>query len=220
MVFETPEKIEDKEAELHSEKLKFMYEFQCEQYDIAKSQTARLDDKATKYLTFVAVVMATLGIISRYYFFEIYKYNIFSIASVAFLGLAFLLILNISRLLFSSLKVMEVFKLPTGVNINEYIMTNKLDKVYEGLSSDLSEINKSYEISLKNKKEILEKAYQSTAILGFILVLLLISMLFDLFNRDVKPSKSTTTTCIVDLSKYYDGHNTKATTTTCSTTSR
>ncbi|ENU18657.1 hypothetical protein F994_02784 [Acinetobacter bohemicus ANC 3994] len=218
MVKKTSEEIEEKEAELHTEKLKFLYEFQCEQYDIVKAQTVRLDDKAAKYLTFVAIVMATLGIISRYYFFEISKYNFFSIASVVFLALAFAVILNISRLLFSSLKVTEVFKLATGQEMNNYISKSKLDEVYEGLSNDLSEINNSYTSSLANKKEILENAYKETAFLGIVLVLLLVSIMIDLYTRDVKPIKSTTTTCIVDLSNHNDEHNTKTTTTTCSTT--
>ena len=221
MASEKSEELKDKEAEIHTEKLKFMYEFQCEQYDIAKGQTARLDDKATKYLTFVTIVMATLGIISKYYFFEISQYNFYSKASVFFLCVAFVLILNISRSLFLSLKVKELYKLSTGADMNNYIITNKLDDVYEGLSNDLSKINDSYASSAQSKKKFLEYAYKETSFLGIVLVLLLVSIMVDLYNRDVKPSKSTTTTttCIIDLSKV-NGQYTKTTTTTCSTTTR
>lgn len=221
MTSEKSEEIEDKEAELHTEKLKFMYEFQCEQYDIARAQTSKLDDKAAKYLTFVTIVMATLGIISRYYFFEISKYNFYSVVSAVLLCFAFALILNTSRLLFSSLQLKEVYKLPTGADMNQYIIASKLDDVYRGISDDLSKINESYRSSAESKKDFLKEAYKEISFLGIILVLLLVSIIIDLYNRDEKPSKTTTTTCIVDLSKVNDKH-TKTTTsaTTCSTSTR
>ncbi|WP_336931454.1 hypothetical protein [Acinetobacter bereziniae] len=213
MTSEKSKEIEDKEAELHTEKLKFMYEFQCEQYDIARAQTSKLDDKAAKYLTFVTIVMATLGIISRYYFFEISKYNFYSVVSAVLLCFAFALILNTSRLLFSSLQLKEVYKLSTGADMNQYIIASNLDDVYKDISDDLSQINESYRTSAESKKDFLTEAYKEISFLGIVLVLLLLSIIVDLCNRDVKPSKSTITTCIVDLSKLYDKH-----TKTCSTT--
>lgn len=214
------EKSENEDFSLRIENLKFLYEFQNKQYEHVKAQTVRLDDKAAKYLTFITIVMATIGIISRYYFFEISQYNLFSKLSVFFLCIAFAVILNISRLLFSSIKVTEVFKLQTDPEMNEYISKNNLDEVYLGLSNDLSQINKSYASSLVNKKKILDNAYKEITFLGIVLVLLLTSIIIELWNRDIKPSKSTTTTCIIDLSKLDDKHNTKTSTTTCSTTTR
>ncbi|MGR2826335.1 hypothetical protein FY048_12545 [Acinetobacter sp. 1124_18A] len=210
-----------KEAELNSENLKFLYEYLSKQYEHVKTQTVRLDDKATKYLTFVTIVMATIGIISRYYFFEISSYSFISTLPIIFLCISFFLILHISRYLLLVLKVTDVNKFSATSQMNSYIKTNNIDVIYEGLSDDLSTIIESYERSLANKKKKLEKSYRATSILGVILILLLFSIIIDLSTRGVKPSKSITTTCIIDLSKKNVEHNTtKAATTTCSTTTR
>lgn len=211
----------EKEAELNSEKLKFLYEYLSKQYEHVKAQTVRLDDKATKYLTFITIVMATIGIISRYYFFEISSYSFISTMPIIFLCISFALILHISRYLLLVLKVAGVNKFSGQTEMNNYIKTNSIDDVYEGLSDDLSTIIQSYDRSLVNKKKFLEKSYGATTILGIILILLLLSIIIDLCTREVKPSKSITTTCIIDLSKKNVEHNTtKAATTTCSTTTR
>ncbi|MGB8808564.1 MAG: hypothetical protein WCD17_04260 [Acinetobacter calcoaceticus] len=211
----------EKEAELNSEKLKFLYEYLSKQYEHTKTQTVRLDDKATKYLTFVTIVMATIGIISRYYFFEISSYTFISTLPIIFLFISFALILHISRYLLLVLKVVDVNKFSTKPEMSDYIKTNNIDDVYDGLSTDLSKIIQSYDKSLGNKKKFLEKSYGATSILGVILILLLLSIIIDLCTREVKPSKSITTTCIIDLSKKNVEHNTtKAATTTSSSTAR
>ncbi|MFW1850100.1 hypothetical protein ACG9XR_05945 [Acinetobacter guillouiae] len=153
----------EKEAKLKSERLKFLYEYQTKQNDHARAQTVRLDDKAAKYLTFVTIVMATIGIISRYYLFEISVYSFTTYLPVVCLCLAFALILNISRLLFSSLKIAEVTKFSTDIKMNQYIIGTDMDVVYEELSEDLSTINQTYLNSLENKKIFLEKAFKETS---------------------------------------------------------
>lgn len=211
----------EKEVELNSENLKFLYEYLSKQYEHVKAQTARLDDKATKYLTFVTIVMATIGIISRYYFYEISSYSFMSTIPVIFLCVSFALILHISRYLLLVLKVADVNKFSGQKEMNDYIKTNSIDNVYQGLSEDLSTIIQSYDRSLVNKKKFLEKSYGATTILGIILILLLLSIIIDLCTREVKPSKSIATTCIIDLSKKnVELSTTKAATTTCSTTTR
>ncbi|NWK52175.1 hypothetical protein HYG89_06320 [Acinetobacter sp. SwsAc5] len=169
------------EIKYDKENLNFLYEYQIKQYEYVKAQTIRLDDKAIKYLTFITLVMAIVSILFKYYFFDMENYDLFSFSTVPIfiLVLLFISIFCIIRWLLLSLKVTDVLKLSAGMGMQEYITTNSMEKVYEGLSDDLSKIIASYEASIKNKKKLLEKAFNETSTLGILLLVLGFSILLD-----------------------------------------
>lgn len=175
------------------DKSKFLYEYQLKQYDYVKAQTIRLDDKSAKYLTFISLIMATTGIISKYYFFDIkdLKFLSFEVLPIIFIVLSFLAMGQILTSLFRSIKVTDVGKLSAGTEMISFIKTNSQCDIYEGLADDLATIVKSYEVSIKNKTTFLDKAFKETATLGILLILLLFSIIIDMSTRNVEQTKPT-----------------------------
>ena len=181
---------------LELEKSKFLYEYQLKQYDYVKAQTVRLDDKSAKYLTFITLIMAMIGIMAKYYFFDIDNLKLISFTTlpIILIVLSFISISCILRWLFISIQITDVGKLSANTEMINFIKTNSQIHIYEGLSEDLSTIVHTYEKSISNKRVMLEKAFRETKTLGVILIILLFSIVIDMSNRDVKPTTTTTST--------------------------
>lgn len=181
---------------LELEKSKFLYEYQLKQYDYVKAQTVRLDDKSAKYLTFITLIMAMIGIMAKHYFFDIDNLKLISFTTlpIILIVLSFISISCILRWLFISIQITDVGKLSANTEMINFIKTNSQIHIYEGLSEDLSTIVHTYEKSISNKRVMLEKAFRETKTLGVILIILLFSIVIDMSNRDVKPTTTTTST--------------------------
>ena len=181
---------------LELEKSKFLYEYQLKQYDYVKAQTVRLDDKSAKYLTFITLIMAMIGIMAKHYFFDIDNLKLISFTTlpIILIVLSFISISCILRWLFISIQITDVGKLSANTEMINFIKTNSQIHIYEGLSEDLSTIVHTYEKSISNKRDMLEKAFRETKTLGIILIILLFSIVIDMSNRDVKPTTTTTST--------------------------
>lgn len=181
---------------LELEKSKFLYEYQLKQYDYVKAQTVRLDDKSAKYLTFITLIMAMIGIMAKHYFFDIDNLKLISFTTlpIILIVLSFISISCILRWLFISIQITDVGKLSANTEMINFIKTNSQIHIYEGLSEDLSTIVHTYEKSISNKRVMLEKAFRETKTLGVILIILLFSIVIDISNRDVKPTTTTTST--------------------------
>ena len=181
---------------LELEKSKFLYEYQLKQYDYVKAQTVRLDDKSEKYLTFITLIMAMIGIMAKHYFFDIDNLKLISFTTlpIILIVLSFISISCILRWLFISIQITDVGKLSANTEMINFIKTNSQIHIYEGLSEDLSTIVHTYEKSISNKRDMLEKAFRETKTLGIILIILLFSIVIDMSNRDVKPTTTTTST--------------------------
>ncbi len=89
--------------EIDSEKYKLLYEYQKNQFDIVKNHYSKLEDKASKYLTFLGIVITAYTLMSKFYIFD-YQVNepttlIYYIIFI-YIGITFYLLCDCSSTLF------------------------------------------------------------------------------------------------------------------------
>lgn len=173
--------------DLMLDKLKLLYEYQFKQFDHAKAQSARLDDKASKYLTFASLLVAILSIIAKSYIVETetLKFWSFSTCVVALIFFSFIQISLVIRHLFACMKITKVAKLSSDKAMQSYFKTNDISVIYDGLSEDLGESINKYENSNEEKVKELETAYSHMVQGGYILILLMIFIIFDVIAKYV-----------------------------------
>ncbi len=175
------------EIEENLKKLEILYEYQTKQFDHAKAHSARLDDKASKYLNFATVMIAILSIIAKAYIVDIKcpSFLAFSTLVIFFIFLSFIQISLVIRHLFMTLKITKVGKLSSDKKMQSFMKTNKIENIYDELSEDLGAIVEIYEISNAEKVSQLEKAYSHMVQAGYILLLLMVFIMFDVIAKYV-----------------------------------
>lgn len=169
------------------EKLKLLYEYQFKQFDHAKAQSARLDDKASKYLTFASLLVAILSIFAKSYIVDVKTIEFWSFKTcVIFLIFSsFIQISVVIRHLFACMKITKVAKLSSDLAMQNFIKTNEISDIYDGLSEDLGESINKYENSNEEKVKELEDAYSHMVHCGYILILLMIFIILDVIAEYV-----------------------------------
>ena len=171
----------------NNESLKLLYEYQFKHFDHAKAQSARLDDKASKYLTFASVLIAILSIIAKSYIVDSKDLDIWSFTTIviAFIFISFIQVSIVIRHLFMCIKISTVGKLSSDTDMQIYFKTNQVNKIYEGISEDLGVAIQSYETSNNDKVDQLILAYSHMAQLGYILILLMSFIILDVIVKYV-----------------------------------
>lgn len=162
--------------EFDQETYKVLYEFQLKGFESVKALHAKLEDKASKYLTFTSIIIAALSIFSKQYLFDnsdkgFYFYLILTLITLIFISLC-----SIARNLFQVLEVSKVGKLENNQQMIDFFTQNELTTIYYNLSKDISKAIKMYEDKNSEKVEYLNKAFKEIKFCGlmFILTVLLI----------------------------------------------
>ena len=162
--------------EFDVDQYKAVYEFQQKQFEQAKNQSVRLDDKASKYLTFTAIIITAISIFAKEYFFgssdDGHSLLFYPILLTIMLSVISLIV--ISRFLFICLKVNEVEKLSSKISMVEYWLDNPKSTIYYELSKQLSGIIDKYDSANSAKVKNLIKAFNEIKFCG---LLLLVSVL-------------------------------------------
>ncbi|XZU28545.1 hypothetical protein ACT4ZA_12345 [Acinetobacter baumannii] len=172
----------DENDDLDLEQYEAVYEFQQNQLEQAKSQSIRLDDKASKYLTFTALIITAVGIFAKEYFFDsqISDHSFLFYLIIIFIALSVLSLMCISRFLFICLKVNEVEKLSSKIAMVEYWLDYPRTTIYYELSKQLSGIIDKYDLANSTKVENLNKAFEEIKTCGLLLLVSVILIVLDL----------------------------------------
>lgn len=163
--------------EVDSEKYKLLYEYQKNQFDIAKNHYSKLEDKASKYLTFLGIVITAYTLMSKFYIFD---YQIDAPKSFSYyfiflyIGTTFCLLCDCSATLFKCLKVEDVSR-PSGSQMMiDYIENNERNSVYKGLAQHYKETIESYLEKNEIKANLLKKSYEKIRLCSTSLVFMII----------------------------------------------
>lgn len=160
--------------EIDSEKYKLLYEYQKNQFEIAKNHYSKLEDKASKYLTFLGIVITAYTFISKFYIFdypEIGTKNFFYYIVLLYVGTTFYTLCDCSGTLFKCLRVEDVSRPSGSQEMIDYIENNERNSVYRGLAQHYKESIESYLIKNKIKSELLQKSYEKIRLASSSLVL-------------------------------------------------
>lgn len=169
------------------DKLNLLYEYQFKQFDHAKAQSTRLDDKAAKYLTFASLLVAILSIIAKSYIVDTVtlRFWSFNTGVILLIFFSFIQISLVIRHLFRCMKITKVAKLSSDQEMQNFFKTNVISEIYEGLSEDLGKSINKYENSNEEKVKELEKAYSHMVQGGYILISLMMFIIFDVIAKYV-----------------------------------
>lgn len=163
--------------EIDSEKYKLLYEYQKNQFDIVKNHYSKLEDKASKYLTFLGIVITAYTLMSKFYIFD-YQINeptdfIYYII-FTYIGITFYLLCDCSATLFKCLKVEDVSR-PSGSQLMiDYIEENERNSVYRGLAHHYKESIESYLEKNELKANLLRLSYEKIRLCSSSLVVMIV----------------------------------------------
>ncbi len=174
--------MEIKETAIDSEKYKLLYEYQKSQFEIAKNHYSKLEDKASKYLTFLGIVITAYTLISKFYLFD-YKINdaknwLYYIIFI-YICITFYLLCDCARTLFNCLKVEDLSRPSSSKTMIDYIEANNRNTVYLGLSHHFKASIESYHEKNKIKSDLLKQSHEkislSSGSLAIVIVLIFIN---------------------------------------------
>lgn len=167
------------------ERYKAVYEFQQKQFEQAKNQSVRLDDKASKYLTFTALIVTAISIFTKEYFFDFkindHSYIFYLIFTTIVLSV--LSLICIARFLFMCLRVNEVEKLSSKISMVDYWLDHPREAIYYELSKQLSGIIDKYDSANSTKVENLNKAFKEIKFCGLLLFISVILIVLDVIIK-------------------------------------
>lgn len=169
----------DKNIEYDKDTYKALYDFQIKELDNVRAHHSRLEDKASKYLTFTSIIIAALSLFLKQYLFDSGNSGLSYILVVLLMLATFISLCCIARFLFHVVEVGNVGKLDTSEEMIKLFATQDLPVVQYNLSKDLSKIIEMYEINNSNKIDYLKKAFKEIKFCGLLLVLTVILIIID-----------------------------------------
>lgn len=169
----------DKNIEYDKDTYKALYDFQIKELDNVRAHHSRLEDKASKYLTFSSIIIAALSLFLKQYLFDSGNSGWLYILVVILMLVTFISLCCIARFLFHVVEVGSVGKLDTGEKMIKLFATHDLPVIQYNLSTDLSKIIKMYESNNSNKIDYLRKAFKEIKFCGLLLVLTVILIIVD-----------------------------------------
>lgn len=169
----------DNKEEFDEALYKSLYEFQIKAFEDTKAQYARLEDKASKYLTFTSIIIAALSIFSKQYLFDVNNKGIFFYMIVFFIVLIFVSLSCVARFLFHAIEVSEVGRLQTDEHMIDFFVKNELTTVQYNLAKDISRTIKIYDDKNKIKVSYLKRAFVEIKFSGLLLVITVILIVLD-----------------------------------------
>lgn len=177
------DKIDENENEFDTEKFKFLYEYKKYHLDILRDNYKELENKATKYLTFITLTLTVITVLCRAYLTEcqpISTRGVMYYISLIFLILFVIAVFPILRWLFLCIRINKVGDLPKS-GTKEYFLENIKDTVYLGISDRLDEVIDSYKKINKEKAKYLKKAFEEIKVCSLIFFTFIITFLLNKF---------------------------------------
>ncbi|MFI8035475.1 hypothetical protein ACH8I4_16560 [Acinetobacter sp. ABJ_C3_5] len=177
------ESIDKKDKEYDSEKYKFLYEYKKYHLDILRDNYKELENKASKYLTFITLFLTVTTVLCRTYLTEtqpIETRGAMYYASLILLIIFVFAIFPVLRWLFLCLKINKLGEIPkTG--IKEYVKENEKETVYMGLSDRIDEVVASYKKINNEKAAYLKKAFAEILWCSLIFLAFIITFILNKF---------------------------------------
>lgn len=170
-------------SEIDISKYAALYEYQKNQFSIVKAHYEKLEDKATKYLTYLSIFITAFTLLAKYYFIDTnIKASFLLICFTSFyLALTFIFVCLASGKLFSCLQVKEVFQVNTSEEMIDYFQNHKIATVYLGLAHHYKDVIKSYTEKNDEKANLLHKAFEYIQLAGASLIIVIILIILGKF---------------------------------------
>lgn len=165
--------------DLDKDSYKVLFEYQTKQLDLIKARYAGLENKASKYLTFISLIIAAISIFSKQYLFDNVDKNTLYYIILALIILTFLSLCSIARFLFQVLKVESVGKLDTSKDTLKLFVDHKIEHVYYNLSKRIVEVVDLYEAGCSVKVDYLKRAFSEIKFCGLLFILTVILIIID-----------------------------------------
>lgn len=162
------------------EKYKTLYEYQKDQFDDEKQRYSKLEDKATKFLTALTIVISTYTLIVGK-FLESLPTDINAFlkwSCYILIFLTFLCFCSAWSFIFRTLKLRDVPKMPSDKATIEYFLDNHLESIYWDRAEKYSEAINMYRNQNKEKTDLISNAYRDIAFASWVFVLSLCFMIF------------------------------------------
>lgn len=166
------------EIKYDSDKFKFMYEYKKYHLDMLRDDYKDLENKATKYLTFVTLILTISSIFLRFYLTEhVVEKGVMYYLSLILLIVFVIAIAPVLRWLFLCIKINKLGDLPKE-DIKQYFLSQIKETVYIGISDRLDQIIESYKSVNSEKAAFLKKAFDeikwcSLIFIAFVIVFLI-----------------------------------------------
>lgn len=155
--------------ELDIEKYKFLFDYFKSQYEIAMQSYHKLEDKAAKYLTLLAILVTAYSLIAKtifldtvieckWYYFILYFLMLLTLVAI---GSAW-------RYIFNCISLNQVARMPNEQPIVDWVNENTRAGVYLGLVSNYQECIKVYEEHNKIRTENLNNAFKEIKFSGLV----------------------------------------------------
>lgn len=164
--------IDKQERKEKVDRYKVLFDFYKSEYDSLRNEYYKVEDKASKYLTFLSVLSGA--------FLLLFKDSIERVElnplNILMLFLLTLLVITLStswRFIFMSIATIELKNIPFNNENIEYFDKNYLDVFYYSMAKQYVEVIDSYKSAIKIKTDFLSKAFSEVKITGLILLILL-----------------------------------------------
>lgn len=167
------------DSDLDKDSYKALFEFQNKQLDIIKARYAGLENKASKYLTFISIIIAAISIFAKQYLFDNDNKEFFYYLVLILVLITFCSLCNIARNLFYVIRVETVGKLDTSIDAINLFVHHDLSHVYYNQSKKISEIIDLYEEGCATKVIFLKKAFEEIKTCGILFILTVIFIIID-----------------------------------------
>lgn len=166
------------EPNYDSDKFKFLYEYKKYHLDMLRDDYKDLENKATKYLTFVTLILTMASIFLRDYLtLPVSEKGLWYYSSLVLLIMFVIAISPVLRWLFLCIKINKLGDLPKE-GMKPYFLENIKETVYIGTADRLDQIIESYKKLNMEKAAFLKKAFEeikwsSLIFIAFVIVFLI-----------------------------------------------
>jgi succinate dehydrogenase hydrophobic anchor subunit len=162
-----------------SEKYKFLFEYQKNQFDEETNRFRRLEEKALKFVNLITFVLGAYLFLIRQIIKEVIPpTNLLEWLIIISILITFICFLSSWSLIFRAIKLSDFVKMPSNDDTILYFKKNAKETVYHGLSKKYSEAIKKVEENYSKKLDFVQKAYSDISgtiwMLSISIVLILI----------------------------------------------
>lgn len=174
---------ETSEPEVDVEKYKLLFDYFKNQYEIAMQSYHKLEDKATKYVTLLTILITAYSLIAKTVFIDSkIMCNWYYIILYGLLIFTLLAIGSAWRFIFNCISLNDVGRMPNKQDTIDWFHDNERAGIYLGLVERYKESITIYENLNKHRTDNLNKAFDeikfSGIAFGVSLLYLLILKLF------------------------------------------
>lgn len=151
---------------------KALYEYQKIQFDEEKTRYSKLEDKATKFLTSLTVVISAFTLIVGKFVESmpqdtncILKWSFFIITALTFFCFC-----SAWSCIFRTLKLRDVPKMSSDLTTIDFFLDNSLDSVYWDRAEKYSNAIDLYRIQNKDKTDLMSTGYMEITFASWLFV--------------------------------------------------